>query len=242
MFRIRIAAIAVVALVTGAVALAQTPETAGPGGTIAFLGGGAASTSTAGPLAGATVVYDINERFSLEGQGAWLGRGSGADAFTLTGNVLVNLVPLGRRVVPYAAGGGGLYRASFDLGHQRLMGAIAAPFAPGAEFCPSPGTGVMRGPGMGYGFGDCTAPGGGFWGVGEMPRFYGQRLGMMTFPAGGAWGTRSFTDPALSVGGGLRLNLAQHLEVRPDARAVVVFGGGNRYTVGVFGVNLGYRF
>lgn len=95
--------------------------------------------------------------------------------------------------------------------------------------------------GSGAVFGDCTAPGG-FWGVGEMPRFYGERLGRMMVPATGAWGTRAFNDPALSFGGGLRLNLAQHLEVRPDARAIVVFGGGSSHTVGVFGVNLGYRF
>jgi hypothetical protein len=220
-------------------ARAQTPETAGPGATIAFLGGGATTTSTAGPLAGATVVYDLNERWSVEGQGAWLGRGSGADAFTVTGNVLVNLLPLGRRVVPYAAAGGGVYRASFDLGHRRLMGAVAGPFGPGSEFCPSPGAGYMRGPGSG--FGDCTAPGG-FWGVGEMPGFYGRRLGMMMVPAGGVWSTRRFIDPAVSFGGGVRLNLASHLELRPDARAIVVLDGGRRYTVGVFGVNLGYRF
>lgn len=239
MFRTGMAAIAA-ALLLAAPSLAQTPETAGPGGTIAFLGGGAATTSTAGPLAGATVVYDINERWSVEGQGAWLGRGSGADAFSLTGSVLVNLLPLGRRVVPYAAAGGGLYRASFDLGHARLMGAIAGSVGPGNEFCPSPGTGYMRGPGNG--FGDCTAPGAGFWGVGEMPGFYGRRLGMMVVPAGGGWSTRSFTDPTVSVGGGVRLNLASHLELRPDARAIVVLDGGSSYTVGVFGVNIGYRF
>ncbi|MBI2189445.1 MAG: outer membrane beta-barrel protein [Acidobacteria bacterium] len=241
MLVIRILVLAAVALLPAA-ALAQTPETAGPGGTIAFLGGSAATRSTAGPLAGATVVYDINERWSLEGQGAWLGRGAGADAFTLTGNVLVNLLPLGRRVVPYAAGGGGLYRAAFDLGHARLMGAIAAPFGPGSAFCPSPGTGYMRGPGMGYGYGDCTAVGAGVWGVGQMPGFYGRRLGSVVVPTSGAWGTRSFTDPALSFGGGVRLNLVPHLELRPDARAIVVLDGGNSYTVGVFGVNLGYRF
>lgn len=240
MFRTTMATIAVAALLLATPAVAQTPETAGPGRTIAFLGGGAATTSTAGPLAGATVVYDLNERLSLEGQGAWLGRGSGADAFTLTGSVLVNLLPLGRRVVPYAAAGGGMYRASFDLGHTHLLGAIAAPFGPGSEFCPSPGTGYMRGPG--YGYGDCTAPGAGFWGVGEMPAFYGRRLRMMMVPSGGAWDTRSFTDPAMSFGGGVRPNLASHLEVRPDARAIVVIDGSDNHTVGVFGVNLGYRF
>jgi hypothetical protein len=239
MFRTGMSVIAA-AVLLAAPAAGQVPDTAGPGGTIAVLGGGATTTSTAGALVGATVVYDINERLSVEGQGAWLGRGSGAAAVTVTGNVLVNLLPLGRRVVPYATAGGGLYRASFDLGHARLMGAITESFGPGRAFCPSPGAGYMRGPGSG--FGDCTAAGGEFWGVGRMPGFYGQRLGMMTVPAGGAWGTRSFTDPAVSFGGGMRLNLAPHLELRPDARALVVLDGGDSYTVGVFGVNLGYRF
>lgn len=240
MFRTRMRVIAAAALLIAAPAMAQAPETAGPGGTIAFLGGGAATTSTAGALVGATVVYDINERLAVEGQGAWLGRGSGADAVAVTGNVIVNLLPLGRRVVPYAAAGGGLYRASFDLAHERLMGAVAQSVGPGSAFCPAPGTGYMRGPG--YGFGGCTAAAGEFWGVGRMPGFYGQRLGMMTVPPGGAWGTRSFTDPAVSFGGGVRLNLASHLELRPDARAIVVLDGGSSVTVGVFGVNLGYRF
>lgn len=241
MFRTGMAAITAAALLLAVPAEAQTPETAGPGGTIALLGG-AATTSTAGPLAGATFVYDINERLSVEGQGAWMKRGPGGDAVAVTGNVLVNLLPLGRRVVPYAAAGGGLYRASFDLAHTRLMGTIGRTFAPGSEFCPSPGSGYMRGPGFGSGFGDCTAPGAGYWGVGEMPGFYGRRLGAMMVPAGGAWGTRTFTDPALTLGGGVRFNLASHLEVRPDARAIVVFDGRDAYTVGMFGVNLGYRF
>jgi hypothetical protein len=185
-------------------------------------------------------VYDINERVAVEGQGAWLGRGSGAEAFTVTGTMLINLLPLGRRVVPYVAAGGGIYRASFDLGHARLMGAVAGPFGPGSQFCPSPGAGYMRG--SGFGFGDCAAAGGGFWGVGEMPGFYARRLGMMTVLPTGAWSTRSFTDPAIAFGGGLRLNLAPHLEVRPDARALVVVDGTDSYTVGVFGVNFGYRF
>ena len=68
------------------------------------------------------------------------------------------------------------------------------------------------------------------------------RLGPLTVPAGGNWGTRTFTDPALTVGGGVRLDLGSHLSVRPDARALVVIGGGDTYTVGMFSFNIGYRF
>jgi hypothetical protein len=82
----------------------------------------------------------------------------------------------------------------------------------------------------------------GYWGVGQMPLFYARRLGPMGVPVGGAWDTRSFTDPAMSIGGGLRLNVNEHLMVRPDIRALLVFADRNTHTVGVFGVQLGYRF
>jgi hypothetical protein len=59
---------------------------------------------------------------------------------------------------------------------------------------------------------------------------------------GGAWQTRSFTDPAMSLGAGVRFNVTQHLMVRPDIRALVVFANGETDTVGLFGVQLGYRF
>jgi hypothetical protein len=75
-----------------------------------------------------------------------------------------------------------------------------------------------------------------------MPAFYARRLGPMSVPMGGAWATRSFTDPAVSLGGGLRFNVTDHLMVRPDIRALVVFANGETDTVGLFGVQLGYRF
>jgi hypothetical protein len=46
----------------------------------------------------------------------------------------------------------------------------------------------------------------------------------------------------MSIGGGLRLNVNEHLMVRPDIRALLVFADRNTHTVGVFGVQLGYRF
>jgi hypothetical protein len=41
---------------------------------------------------------------------------------------------------------------------------------------------------------------------------------------------------------GLRFNVNEHLMVRPDIRALIVFGDGDTHTLGVFGVQLGYRF
>ena len=64
----------------------------------------------------------------------------------------------------------------------------------------------------------------------------------MTIPADGRWGMRSFTDPALSLGGGVRLDVSARLYVRPDARALIVIANGSTHTVGVFSLGIGYRF
>jgi hypothetical protein len=82
----------------------------------------------------------------------------------------------------------------------------------------------------------------GYWGVGDLPNFYARRLGPLAFPRSGAWDRQNFTDPALNVGGGVRFNLSERLMLRPDARALVAFGEGRTHTLGVFVVNVGYRF
>ena len=53
---------------------------------------------------------------------------------------------------------------------------------------------------------------------------------------------QGFTDPAESVGGGLRLDLTNHLYVRPDVRALTIFGGGDTYSIGSITFSVGYRF
>jgi hypothetical protein len=57
-----------------------------------------------------------------------------------------------------------------------------------------------------------------------------------------AFATRTFTDPLVTMGGGVRVTVAPHLELRPDARAIVVLDAGRSHTIGMFGVNLGFRF
>ena len=47
-----------------------------------------------------------------------------------------------------------------------------------------------------------------------MPMFYANRVGAMVAPPGGRWGERTFTDPALSFGGGVRLDLTESLYLR----------------------------
>jgi hypothetical protein len=216
-----------------------TPRTA-----VSFMGGAASTTSTTGVALGGSWLFDLTERASVEAQGTYLDRGAGADALSITGSLLVNLIPAGERIVPYAAVGGGMYRTSFDLANPAMLGAVGAQFDPGSVVCPAPGTGIGPGPGAGFGpgTGTCPASVGGYWGVGEMPGFYARRLGPMAVPAGGVWESRSFMDPAVSFGGGLRFNVNEHVMVRPDVRALVVFAEGETHTLGVFGMQLGYRF
>lgn len=223
-------------------ALAQSeiaPRTA-----VSFVGGAGAATSTVGVALGASWLFDVNDRASVEAQGTYLDRGTGANAVSATGSLLVNLLSARERVVPYAAVGGGMYRTSFDLANPAFLGPVGGQFGPGNIVCPAVGTGVGPGPAAGFGPGAATCPAtvAGYWGVGQMPGIYARRLGPLTVPAGGAWQTRSFTDPAMSFGGGLRLNVNERLMVRPDVRALVVFADGKTHTIGVFGVNLGYRF
>lgn len=59
----------------------------------------------------------------------------------------------------------------------------------------------------------------------QMPMFYARRFGAMSTPAAGRGHMPGFTNPAVSVGGGVRLDLTHRLYVRPDVRAITVFGG-----------------
>jgi len=206
--------------------------------------GVAAGSSDTGVAAGGAVLVDVHDRISIEGQGTYLDRGRGADAFAAAVGVLVNLLPAGEPLVPYAAFGGGVYRVSFDLGDPRFLGPIGARFAAGNTVCPAPGSGFGFGPGPGLGAGSASCPANatGYWGVGALPRFYARRLGPLVVPRAAAWEARAFTDPALSFGGGLRFNVSDRLMVRPDARAVVIVGDGDTHTIGVFVAHVAYRF
>jgi hypothetical protein len=190
------------------------------------------------------VLVDFSERISVEGQGTYLGRGPGGDAFNAGGSLLVNLLRSSERVLPYAAIGGGVHRVSFDLGNPRFLGPAGAQFGAGSTVCPAAGTGFGVGPGPGLGgrARDCPGTAAGYWGVGALPNFYARRLGPLAFPRGGAWETRGFTDPALSLGGGVRFNVTERLMLRPDVRALVIFANGETHTLGEFLVNLGYPF
>jgi hypothetical protein len=237
-------AIAVLCIVAGANAFAQEPTTASGPITVAGIGGLTTGMHGTGPALGGSATFDLNDWFALEGSAAYFNRGSGADAVSAYASLLVNVIPSTRKTVPYFAVGGGVYRASFDLGDMRFLGGMGQQFGPGMQLVPVRG---MGGFGMMSGRYDGPAVWEGPWNgttfaTPHMPAFYANRMGVMTVPADGRWGMRSFTDPALVIGGGVRLGLTPHLSVRPDVRAITVFGGGHMNTVGAFSLNLGYRF
>lgn len=179
---------------------------------VSVLGGVSSGSGHVGAAAGLTVNVDVSDRVSLEGRSVYFDRGPGQSAMDVNLSVLVDLMT-GRRALPYLSVGGGLYRAMFDLGNQRFSGMMG-----------------------GLSSGDTTAA------MGLMPMFYAGRASALTVPAGGRWHMQGFTDPAVSVGGGVRLDLTNRIYVRPDVRAVTIIGGGDTYTVGSGTISVGYRF
>lgn len=177
--------------------------------------------SDTGPAVSGSVGIELSRWAALEGAGTYFDRGAATDALGLHASLLVNLKPDARRVLPYAAAGVGIYRASFDLDAPSYFGGMGGQFGPGTSFC--------------GGTGDCP--------YGQMPAFYGRRLGGVMTPASGArFGTRTFTDPAASMGAGARIDVTSHVFVRPDARLLFVFGDGQTETLGTVSIAFGYRF
>ena len=199
----------------------ETSSSIGPGRAAVSLQAGFSSGTAdmAGAAVGGTVVYDLGSRLAVEAAGSYLGYGMGTSGLSVSAAVLVHLRPRSEKAVPYLAAGGGLYRASFAMGDWRFDDQGATP---GAISFP-----MMSG----------MAPG---RSAHQMPMFYANRLGM-------GWQNRrssseSFTDPAISLGGGIRIDLGSRLSLRPDLRALVITSSGDTRTLGVFTVNFGYRF
>lgn len=89
------------------------------GTTLNVFAGGAAASSTVGPLAGGAFGWELGPWIGIEGSGAWLRRNAGASAFTASLATHVNLTRP-RAAVPFVRGGIGLYRASFDPERRAL--------------------------------------------------------------------------------------------------------------------------
>ncbi|MGE0041989.1 MAG: hypothetical protein AB7H88_08725 [Vicinamibacterales bacterium] len=218
----------------------ETPAAPAPEPATIFVTGGVAGGGHhTGGILGGTLSAGVTSRLSLEGQAAWLDRGPGSSAVVALGSVLVRLAPDRADASPYLALGGGMYSASFDLGMQGMFGAYG--------WMSGPGMGGMGPGGIGFGQGTWYGPGGMF-GTGPLPYpdhvpvFYQARLGGLEPPLDGRWDTRRFTDPALSLGGGATLAVGSHLVLRPDVRALVVFGDGRTQTIGLFNLGVGFRF
>jgi len=236
------AVVALFAIGTGAAA--EDQKTEGSGFAVALQGGVATGASETGIALGGAMTYDVSPRLSVEVTGDYLDRGRGESGASGLASLLVNLRPAGEKVVPYLAVGGGVYHTSFSgPGWMDALRDFDLP--PGFEMpggFPRPGGFTMP-----AGF---TMPGGFDGG-----RFAGWReaLAGMCGPRGGRDGCswlegnglrglrQSSTDGAVTIGGGIRIDLGHGLFVRPDLRAIVVFGEDTR-TLGVLNVGVGYRF
>jgi len=212
-----------------AIASAQeTGEGTGTEKTAVYLQAGYSPSSwhMGGAALGGVLVRDLTSRLSAEASASYLGRGMGSNGLSASAALLVHLRPTHEKAVPYLAAGGGFYRASFDMGSDRFTG----PMDMGGSMMG--GSGMM---GMGW-------TGADQWDFGQMPHFYGARLADQPGAQEPYDGQRSFTDPVVSIGGGIRIDLGSRLYLRPDVRALMVVSEGETSTSSLFTVNLGYRF
>ena len=229
---------------TAAYAQPSAAPPSSPPTSVGFLGGFSGGAGDTGGSVGGALSFDITDRIGLEGRGIYMQRGSGSTGLEVTGTMLLTLAR-SERAAPYVAIGGGLYRARFDMGADRFFGQMRSEFAAGTRFVPIRGmTGFgMMNSGMTFN-GDLWTDawtGATFTGS-QMPMFYDNRIGQMAIPADGRWGMRSFTDPALTLGGGIRLDVTDRVSIRPDIRALVAFANSDRLVLTTMTVGVGYRF
>lgn len=217
---------------------------------VGLTGGLATGTHQSGAALGAALSAKMTPRLDAELETTYADRGPGMDALAFEGRLQIALMPRTGRVVPQITVGAGAYHASFDLNDRMMFGQFSQ--MRGVSFSPYSGvSGGMMGSG----------PYGGMWGgsygsrgsvwigsngtpfnMPQMPMFYARRMGDVSIPASGMMARRSFTDPAAIFGGGVTLNASDRIYVRPEARALMVFGGGDTYTLGFFTLRVGFRF
>lgn len=215
----------------------STPTIA-PRGVVIGAGGLSAGSGTSGGSFGLTATFSLTDRVAIEGSGLFSMSHMSTDSQSVTGSLLFNLRPAreSERIVPYVAGGLGLYRSSFDmngLGFGSFMNQYSG--YTGMMSLAGGGFGMMSGS---YG---AYVAGNPVYTPANVPMFYGNRMGMLT-PTNGRFGMQSFTDPAVSFGLGVQIRAGEHFVVRPDARAITAFANGDRRTVGVVTIGLGYGF
>jgi hypothetical protein len=182
-----------------------------------------ASPHVRGATVGGSLLVDLNRRLAVEGSGLYLDRGAGASAASLSAGLVVNLGSRDESAVPYLVAGVGLYRASFDTRNARFAGP-----APSGEMGIRRYRHVMEG----------GPPG---WDLGELPPFYADRVESLIAREGRS-GSRSFSDPALSVGAGVRIHLGRGWSARQDVRAQLLMRSGEVYPMWVFTIHIGRGF
>jgi hypothetical protein len=82
---------------------------------LSVLAGAAHDGSRTGAIAGTGIGWEVLPWFGVEGNGTWLDRGARTDAFAADLRALVGL-PRSGALVPFVAGGVGLYRSTLDRG------------------------------------------------------------------------------------------------------------------------------
>lgn len=210
---------------------------------VGLTGGLATGTHQSGGALGAALSVKVTPRVDAEVETTYADRGPGMDALAFEGRMQIALLPRRARVVPQITVGAGAYRASFDLNDRMMFGQFSQ--MGGTGFTPYVGQyGGMMGGNAGYGWRGSmwTGTAGAPFNIPQMPMFYARRMGNITIPASGMMGGRSFTDPAAIFGGGVTLNASERIYVRPEARALMVFGDGDTYTLGFFTLRVGFRF
>jgi hypothetical protein len=79
------------------------------------------------------------------------------------------------------------------------------------------------------------------WDLGELPPFYGDRMQTL-IAREGRTGRASFSDPAVTLGAGVRIRLGRSWLAGPDARALLILRSGSAYTLWVVTVHFGRAF
>jgi hypothetical protein len=210
-------------VVTGVAAATPIPaaeRAAGPPRgktTVSFGIGLGAGEAQSGAALRVGVDWILTGRLRLELVGSYLDRGLDSDAWNGYLGLRLDLEGKGASVVPYFALGGGFFRARFGM----------VGFGPSAAV--DGACGVAR---------ECSTN---MPTYADMPAFYRRRL--QAPPYGARWpDPRTFTDPMVAVGGGVRCDVTPRLFVIPDVRALLVTGDGDTLAVGVLTLNVGYRF
>lgn len=174
-------------LALAAPALAQpVPQGLARPVSVGLLGGFSAGTGDAGGTLGLNLAFDATERVAVEGRGLFMQRGRGTMGLEATGTMVFTIAS-GPKAAPYVAIGGGVYRASFDLGNQAMFGALGSQFGPGTMMVPIHGTSGFRMMAGGTVFSGNVLTGwdGPTFNSSHMPAFYANRLGQMSVPANG---------------------------------------------------------